>query len=107
MNLLLDYKKKILKNIKILEKKKIIKIPTNLKNFTIELAPLNQRADISCNAAMILAKANNSSPVKLAEILIQEALQEIAKHKTTIVIAHRLSTIRKASLIYVFDKDKD
>ena len=84
MNLFLDYKKKILKNIKILEKKKIIKIPTNLKNFTIELAPLNQRADISCNAAMILAKANNSSPVKLAEILKKNLLINFKEfNKTT------------------------
>tara|TARA_B100001123_G_scaffold241948_1_gene270544 strand:+ start:1992 stop:3719 length:1728 start_codon:yes stop_codon:yes gene_type:complete len=81
MNLFLDYKKKILKNIKILEKKKIIKIPTNLKNFTIELAPLNQRADISCNAAMILAKANNSSPVKLAEILKKNLLINFKEFK--------------------------
>ena len=66
MNLFLDYQKKIFKNLKILEKKKIIQISQKLKSITVELPPKNQEADISCNAAMILAKDNNSSPDKLA-----------------------------------------
>ena len=68
MNLLLDYQKKIFKSLKNLEKKKLIKIPPYLKNFTVELPPRNQKGDISCSAAMILAKVNNKSPVRLAEI---------------------------------------
>ncbi|MDB4126192.1 ATP-binding cassette domain-containing protein, partial [Candidatus Marinimicrobia bacterium] len=35
------------------------------------------------------------------EALIQKALKEIAKHRTTIVIAHRLSTIKNADQIFV------
>jgi len=35
------------------------------------------------------------------EALIQKALKEISKHRTTIVIAHRLSTIKNADQIFV------
>ena len=59
MNLFLDYQKKIFNSLKNLEKKKLIKIPSRL-NLTIELPPKNQKADVSCNAAMILAKINNN-----------------------------------------------
>ena len=68
MNLFLDYQKKIFNNLKKLEKKKLIKIPSKLY-LTVELPPKNQNADISCNAAMILAKTNNNSPIELAVIL--------------------------------------
>ena len=61
MNLFLDYQEKIFVSLKNLEKKKIIRIPSKIRNFTVELPPKSQRADISCNAAMILAKANNNS----------------------------------------------
>ena len=73
MNLFLDYQKKIFNNLKNLGKKKLIQIPSQL-NLTVELPPKNQNADISCNAAMILAKINNNSPVKLAEILKKHLL---------------------------------
>ena len=65
MNLFLDYQKKIFNTLKNLEKKKKIIIPTKIKSFAVELPPKNQKADISCNAAMILAKANNTSPINL------------------------------------------
>ena len=55
--------------LKSLERKKIIQIPLKLTNFTVELPPQSQKADISCNAAMILAKVNNSTPIKIGEIL--------------------------------------
>ena len=64
MNLFLDYQKKIFSSIKNLEKKKVIQIPLQLKSFAVELPPKNQKADISCNAAMILAGINNSPPLK-------------------------------------------
>jgi len=69
MNLFTEYRKKIFKSLKKLEKKKVIKIPSKLNSLTVELPPMNQNADISCNAAMILAKINNTSPAKLGEIL--------------------------------------
>ena len=40
------------------------------------------------------------------EQLIQKALEEISKNRTTIIIAHRLSTVRNADQIVVLDKGK-
>ena len=81
MNLFLDYQKKIFNSLKILERKKIIQISSKHKSITIELPPKNQKADISCNAAMILSKANNSSPDKLAEILKKHLLLSFKEFK--------------------------
>ena len=55
MNLFSEYQKKIFISLKNLEKDKIIKIPLQFKKFNIELPPKDQKAHISCNAAMILA----------------------------------------------------
>lgn len=41
-----------------------------------------------------------------SEVLIQEAMDRIAKDRTTIIIAHRLSTIRKADKIIVLEDGK-
>ena len=81
MNLFLDYQKKIFNCLKNLEKKKLIQIPSQL-NLTVELPPKNQRADISCNVAMILAKINNNSSVKLAEILKEYLLFNFKEFKS-------------------------
>ena len=69
MNIFLEYRKKISSVLKILEKKKILKIPKNYKNFTIELPPEKQKADISCNVALLLAKHNNIPSIDLAKII--------------------------------------
>ena len=82
MNLFLVYQEKILKSLKILERKKIIKLPPKFKNFTVELPPKNQKADMSCNVAMILAKFNNSSPLKIADIIKQNLLVKFKEFKT-------------------------
>ena len=82
MNLFSEYQKKMFNSLKILEKKKVIQIPSNLKSFTVELPPKNQKADISCNVAMILAKANNSSPIKLAKILRIHFLSNFKEFKS-------------------------
>ena len=74
MNLFKDYQKKIFNFLKILSKKKIINLPMKLQGITVELPPKNQSADLSCNAAMILAKSNNSSPIKLADSLKKHLL---------------------------------
>ncbi|KKQ20813.1 MAG: ABC transporter-related protein, partial [Candidatus Nomurabacteria bacterium GW2011_GWC2_36_9] len=41
-----------------------------------------------------------------SEMLIQEALQNLIKNKTTIVIAHRLSTVRAMDRIIVIEDGK-
>ena len=40
------------------------------------------------------------------EILIQDALKKLVRHRTSIVIAHRLSTITSADQILVLNKGK-
>ena len=81
MNLFLDYQKKIFNCVRTLEKKRVIQIPPKIKSFTVELPPKNQRAHMSCNAAMILARTNKSSPVALAEILKKHILSNFKEFK--------------------------
>ena len=45
------------------------------------MSPENQNSDISCNAAMILAKSNKSSPIKLAHILKKNLLLNFKEFK--------------------------
>ena len=75
MNLFLDYQKKILIFLKKLRNKKIIDFPKDLNNLTVELPPKALKADISCNAAMILAKYNRTSPLNIADILKKQLLE--------------------------------
>ena len=58
MNLFSEYQDKIYKSLKILEKEKKILFPEKLRKFNVELPPNNQKGDIACNAAMVLAKVN-------------------------------------------------
>ena len=81
MNLFSNYQEKIFNTLKKLEKKKLIYFPPNLKSFTVELPPKNQKADISCNAAMILAKPNNKPPIKIAEIIKEHLLLKFKEFK--------------------------
>ena len=69
MNLFLEYQKKIFDSLKKLEKQKKIKISLKFKSFIVEPPPKNQNADMSCNAAMVLAKINKCSPIDLANII--------------------------------------
>ena len=69
MNIFLDYQKKFLNCLNELNKKKIIECPDTIKNISVELPPKGHSADISCNAAMILAKYNKSSAQKLGFII--------------------------------------
>ncbi len=58
------------------------------------------RAVLKNPALLILDEATSSLDAE-SELLVQEALNELMKDRTTIIIAHRLATIRKVDKIYV------
>tara|TARA_B100000686_G_scaffold341334_1_gene418581 strand:- start:723 stop:2447 length:1725 start_codon:yes stop_codon:yes gene_type:complete len=82
MNLFTDYEIKILSLLKKLKNKKIIDLPNNFKGISIEIPPGNFKADISCNAAMILAKHNRTDPINFCYILKKNLLDNFKEFKT-------------------------
>ncbi len=60
------------------------------------------RAFLADPAVLILDEATSSVDTR-TEVLIQKAMAELRKDRTSFVIAHRLSTIRDADLILVMD----
>ena len=87
MNIFSIYQKKIIIILRKLSKKKLIKIPANISGVVVELPPKNQKADISCNAAMVLAKTNNTSPINLAEILKKHLLLNFKEFKDIEIVS--------------------
>ena len=63
------------------------------------------RAILADNKILILDEATSSVDTR-TEILIQKAMDNLMKGRTSFIIAHRLSTIRDADLILVM-KDGD
>jgi len=63
------------------------------------------RAFLADPKMLILDEATSSVDTR-TEVLIQKAMQELTKNRTSFVIAHRLSTIRNADIILVM-KDGD
>jgi len=61
------------------------------------------RAMLANSPMMILDEATSSVDTR-TEILIQQAMNELMKDRTSFVIAHRLSTIKDADVILVMDK---
>ncbi|MBR2043615.1 MAG: ABC transporter ATP-binding protein [Clostridia bacterium] len=58
------------------------------------------------NPAVLILDEATSALDNTTEILIQGALDELCKGRTTIVVAHRLSTIRTADTIAVIDNGR-
>ena len=63
------------------------------------------RAILKDPAILILDEATSSLDAE-SEALVQEALDELMKGRTTLIIAHRLATIRKVDRIYVLSEGK-
>lgn len=61
------------------------------------------RAILKDPVILILDEATSSLD-SASEALVQDALENLMKNRTSFVIAHRLSTVRNADRIYVLDK---
>ena len=70
MNIFDLYQTKITKLVKSANQNKLIENIDNIEKTNVDLPPKHFDCDISTNVAMILAKNNNTSPIKISEILI-------------------------------------
>ena len=63
------------------------------------------RALLKDSPILVLDEATSSLDTE-SEQLVQEALMNLMRNRTSFVIAHRLSTIRKADIIFVMDRGR-
>ena len=71
---------------------------TKTKNF-------NRSSDFKESPIILLDEATSSLDAESEEI-VQNAINNLTKNKTTLVIAHRLSTIHNADKIFVLKMEK-
>lgn len=74
---------------------------TNISQGQMQLLTIARA--ILANPKMLILDEATSSVDTRTEVLIQEAMDELMKGRTSFIIAHRLSTIRNADLILVMD----
>ncbi len=74
---------------------------TNISQGQMQLMTI-ARAVLADPTMLILDEATSSVDTR-TEVLIQEAMDELMKGRTSFIIAHRLSTIRNADLILVME----
>jgi ATP-binding cassette subfamily B protein len=77
---------------------------TNLSQGQKQLLTI-ARAFLADPAILILDEATSSVDTR-TEVLIQKAMAQLMRGRTTFVIAHRLSTIRNADLILMMDQGR-
>src|SRR6185295_2615221 len=63
------------------------------------------RALLKNSPILILDEATSSLDAE-SELLVQEALQNLMRNRTSFVIAHRLSTVRRADAIVVLERGR-
>jgi subfamily B ATP-binding cassette protein MsbA len=56
------------------------------------------------NAPILLLDEATSSLDNTSERIVQQALENLMRNRTTLVVAHRLTTIKNADIIYVLDR---
>ena len=59
-----------------------------------------------CDPAVLLLDEATSALDAESELAVQQALDRIMRHRTTLVIAHRLATVQKADRIVVIDQGR-
>ncbi len=82
MNIFQIYQKKIFDHLIEERKNKLIDFPDTLKNIVTELPPKGQNGDISCNAAMLLAKFNKKSPLEMGLKIRENLLKNFSEFET-------------------------
>jgi len=70
MNIFEIYHDKIVKLIKLAEQDNLLKLPESLTGINVDIPPEKFNCDMSTNVALVLSKANNKSPLEIAELII-------------------------------------